>query len=92
MGTVYHSITSAVSPVPPPTPALRYFIDSFEDTFGLPDGESVTIWKAYNADRPGPFREPVGPWLGCSTADDVRRWIAVRHPGAVEVARTAVAR
>lgn len=68
------------------TTHVTFYVDSFEDSFGLPDGETVEIFKAYRADRPGPFREPVGPWLGCDSAEDVRAWIAMRHPGAVEVA------
>jgi hypothetical protein len=67
------------------TPFTRYFVDSCDESFGLPDGDSVTTYRAYDALYEGPFRRPVGPLFGRVTEREVREWMAENHPTAVEV-------
>jgi hypothetical protein len=67
------------------TPSVRYFVDSYGESFGLRDGESVQTFRAYDADYPGPFRRPIGPLFGRVTVREVRDWITAHHPEMIEV-------
>lgn len=57
-----------------------FYLESFAATFGLPDGESVTQWQAY---------EPisgaaVGPMSGDGDPAYVRSYMREKYPRAIE--------
>lgn len=83
--------TAVVSTFPPPR-LSRYFIASCDESFGLADGQSVTTYRAYDADYPGPFRRPIGPLFGRVTPGEVRTWMVQMHPAMIEVAESTVTR
>ncbi len=62
------------------TPVSWFHIDTFEDSFGLPDGESVTCFQAYDVAT----STPVGPHHGDPNPAYVRSYMRERFPAAVE--------
>lgn len=64
-----------------------FYIDSFEDGFGLPDGVTVTYWQAYDPVT----NRPVGPRGGDMNPAYVRLWMADKHPTAIECQITMAA-
>jgi len=62
-------------------PVEVYFVDCYEDNFGLPDGQFVTLWQAYC-----PITNlPIGPRHGDFNPEYVRLWMREKHPAAIEV-------
>jgi hypothetical protein len=64
----------------PATEIAVWYLDSFEDGFGLPDGHGVRFWQAYDvlSDL------PIGPRGGDVNPAYVRLWMEEHRPGAVE--------
>jgi hypothetical protein len=57
-----------------------YYLDTFEDSAWLPDGQSVTYWQAYDpiTDR------PCGPRGGDVNPEYIRLWMSEKFPAAIE--------
>lgn len=64
----------------PRVPIELFYLDSFEDSAWLPDGEYVTLYQAYCPIT----NRPVGPRGGDLNPAYVRLWMAERYPDAVE--------
>jgi len=73
MASTNHCIMSAPS-------VEIWYLESFEDGFGLPDGQFLVKHQAYE-----PLSgAPVGPMSGDGDPAYVRSYMAARHPHAIE--------
>lgn len=80
------STTHLTTPVPPTVDC--YFIERYEDSAWLPDGQYVVLYQAYDPIT----NRPVGPRGGDLNPAYVRLWMAEKHPAAVECEIATVAR
>lgn len=71
------------------TPALAiecWYLSTFEESFGLPDGEFVLVYQAYDPIT----NAPCGPRGGDTNPAYVRLWMAEKHPAARECQIVAI--
>lgn len=75
-------VTTATSPV-----VESFFVASFEDGFGLPDGDAIEMFQAYDMVT----GKPCGPRHGDTDPGYVRHYVIERNPAAIECAIVSVA-